>query len=980
MEIRIFPNTGHHYYFVPCIPKSDGREEKVLKQFPEIGKVDASWSEKLCQDMKDRGWLDDEGNLGYPVEVRSALERLCINNDQRWRALPKKPWARYRFGSRTYENIDELGEVEILGIWLAVESNLGGPERGYEVERIAPAPPDHAGWKCLENGKPIPSPYAATDVTRIRQTTTELVLGEGGQVSVDKLGGKFVFAVLEFIWQEPAGDSIDVDLVVDFGNTRTAVLALEDIEAAHGKLSSVCRPVLFLPRGAPYDKLRDRAEDAIAESWIILHETTFSEFRPPRFQSVTLETSTEKKVLRKEREVIDAVVHRAPQMFVDLSHVVMGRPAEKLLARLYGVDNNLGQGGKFTLSSPKLYAWDTDLVGYQGNVFWTMMLHPWSPERYRRTGLPKLKGEVLRFLPISGRDWELEDSPLHWQEHARPDPEPDAPAHPRADSLCWTALSLLEQAYRQISSAGWRQAFQPFVPRRLRHILVTFPSGWTKTELAAYRAKWEKAVNIFSLGHLADPRPRESGGQRPDIAMDLDEAVAAQLPIVYSEIHHLGDDGENWLRLVGRGPKNDLRARVLSLDIGGGTADTSIVEYKNRLPGGAVSLEATLLFKDSSTTAGDFVVKKIIEQVLLPSIASVLTDDVKRSQFEEIINGNARTLAEHDEWSTITRLVLLPIVRRWLEDLGEGHEGNPEKQEFWAPADILGDKLDVLQKLNEKFASLSPELVPAEQAIPVDYDAVREVIRTALEPVLTTQAKYVAAFECDLVVVTGKPSELPTVRETLESVLPIVSSRIVMAKEYPAGDWFPMSRDGRIKDAKLATSVGAALYQAVKNGSIPNWQIERRNSAHLLTRNWWGQMPSPQKPNAFAMVYLKPNEDQAKDVPILINTRIGRKLLPSASQPEQVYVFRWKDRNRRHGQRGNVQAVLTVNLKRVVPKNSDRQDGESLVIQDVTGEFNGEPVTKNDVELKLCTLADGQEHWLDTGRFEICWPVDAVSS
>ena len=35
--------------------------------------------------------------------------------------------------------------------------------------------------------------------------------------------------------------------------------------------------------------------------------------------------------------------------------------------------------------------------------------------------------------------------------------------------------------------------------------------------------------------------------------------------------------------------------------------------------------------------------------------------------------------------------------------------------------------------------------------------------------------------------------------------------RIIQAKNYPAGDWYPMTSDNRINDAKSVTAVGAAL-------------------------------------------------------------------------------------------------------------------------------------------------------------------------
>ena len=43
------------------------------------------------------------------------------------------------------------------------------------------------------------------------------------------------------------------------------------------------------------------------------------------------------------------------------------------------------------------------------------------------------------------------------------------------------------------------------------------------------------------------------------------------------------------------------------------------------------------------------------------------------------------------------------------------------------------------------------------------------------------------------------------------------------------------------------------------------------------------------------------------------------------------------------------------------------------------GAINGTAVTVSDLELQLCTL-EGDEFWVDTGRFEVFWPNQAANS
>ena len=67
LEIEIFANSGHHYYFAPLPPR-------ILKGVQE-----------LCKAQTD------------------------------WEVWPGKKWIRYRYGTKD----------DNCGVWLAVESNLG---------------------------------------------------------------------------------------------------------------------------------------------------------------------------------------------------------------------------------------------------------------------------------------------------------------------------------------------------------------------------------------------------------------------------------------------------------------------------------------------------------------------------------------------------------------------------------------------------------------------------------------------------------------------------------------------------------------------------------------------------------------------------------------------------------------------------------------------------------------------------------------
>jgi hypothetical protein len=218
-------------------------------------------------------------------------------------------WLRGRFGMNEGQH----------GMWVALESNLGDIQRGslYEPKRSYHA--QEAGLHNIEN----PSPYAATDPTRLPDDL------EAIPIEVELGKEKVTVAVLNVIWKKPAGEPREVDLIVDFGNTRTVVLALEHNFAQAGKLSTLCHSIRFIKRGADYVDFKGSKQDdscSIVDSWFILHEPMFADFEPPRpgFSPTTEIHKEEKQVkeglLSKTRlETSYSGIKRVPQMFVEMS-------------------------------------------------------------------------------------------------------------------------------------------------------------------------------------------------------------------------------------------------------------------------------------------------------------------------------------------------------------------------------------------------------------------------------------------------------------------------------------------------------------------------------------------------------------------------------------------------------------------------------------------------------------------------------------
>ena len=195
-EIHLFPNSGHHYEFIP-LPQSLLAATDVLI---------------LCK-------------LGSG-----------------WKPVPDMKWIRVRFGCDDTSNYAP-------GVWVAIESNLGPLDRGFTWEPEKPIAPEP-----LPVGfNPNATPYAAHATNNLPPAPQPIkwsaLLGSHLPPAV---ASRTAEIAAHIVWKRPAVTApCDVDLIVDFGNTRTVALLLAQSPPKDG-LSSICHAVRFQSRGENY--------------------------------------------------------------------------------------------------------------------------------------------------------------------------------------------------------------------------------------------------------------------------------------------------------------------------------------------------------------------------------------------------------------------------------------------------------------------------------------------------------------------------------------------------------------------------------------------------------------------------------------------------------------------------------------------------------------------------------------------------------
>jgi len=329
---------------------------------------------------------------------------------------------------------------------------------------------------------------------------------------------------------------IDVDLVLDIGNSRTCGVLIE--RAYGGGLSIKDATVLELrdisrPHLAYDEPFRSRVE--FVEPW----------FGNPYYD------------LASGRDLA----------FNWPSLVRVGPEALRLNGRSSG---SLGDTG---LSSPKRYLWD------EGEN-----RQPWYFNRTEaNSNEPKpVIGPITELLTQNGNFIDF---------------EPDGrgalqPKFSRASLFSFLVMELLLQAAVQMNSPGYRSAREhPNVPRRLNRVVFTIPTATPMVERACYEKRCLAAIKLlwrsFEWGH-----PDTGTGPEPKISLDYDEATCTQVVYLYNEIIEKFRKGpRDFFKLVADrevAPNGD-HLRVASLDIGGGTTDLMITTYDVKASGDALN-------------------------------------------------------------------------------------------------------------------------------------------------------------------------------------------------------------------------------------------------------------------------------------------------------------------------------------------------------------------------------------------------------
>lgn len=756
------------------------------------------------------------------------------------------------------------------------------------------------------------------------------------------LGEQLRVPELRFITATVSTPAVDVDLVLDVGNSHTCGVIVED----HGEAN---------------DGLRQTAE---------LRVRSLSE---PQFLNAPLFTSRVEFAAASFGKQHFSVESGRDDAFVWPSIVRVGDEARRMAMRRTGTEGSSG------LSSPRRYLWDE-----------TPTVQAW---RFSQVNARSGREPAALAFPLAGL---MNDGgePLYGLPPEERMPV-FSPQYSRSALMTQMLCELLAQALSQINSVAARQRLGfAASPRRLRTLILTLPSAMPKQEREIFRRRMQEALALVwkALGwHPQDDDflPQAATVPVPAIQMEWDEASCGQLVWLYNEaMAHYGGETEALFASLARPdrpPEADevpgRALRVAAIDLGGGTTDMAIVHYAlDEGRGSNVKITPRLLFREGFKLAGDDILLDVIRHCVLPALQDALTQAgitdaaaVMASLFGDTGRIDARSVLRQQT----TLQLFIPLGYAILAAWEQSDADDPLAGLHASFGDLLSQPLTagVVNYVMQAVDPLRPAGSPPFDLLAVPLAvSFRELQAAMMDGSFSISAPLHALCEaighycCDVLLVTGRPGCLPGVQALIRYLQPVPVSRIVWMDSYHVHAWYPFSQQGRIGNPKSTAAVGAMLCSLALDLRLPRFNFRAADIGAYSTVRYLGVLDTAVNTLRDENIWYGDIDLDAPDArldasrafPLRGSVTLGFRQLANARWPATpLYTLSISDPE--VARAVAAEAVLEVKLALV--------DGDAVLSE--ARLRDGARVPLEALSLKLNTLADrrrsGSHYWIDSG-------------
>jgi hypothetical protein len=658
----------------------------------------------------------------------------------------------------------------------------------------------------------------------------------------------------------------------------------------------------------------------------------------------------------------------------------IGREAGRLASRRRGTEGSTG------LSSPKRYLWDEDNYepGWRFNCAYVKSESEPHATAAPVAGLINEKGQALYSLPFDER------MPVFH------------PHYSRSSLMTFMLCEVLGQALMQINSPSQRlRMSHSRVPRHLRSIILTVPPSMPKPEREIFAKCMEQAIGLVwkSLGwhpeddpiNIKDAKSRETAWPfLPEVHVQWDEATCGQVVYLFNETQNnfAGRPEEFFATMARPDQPHKDRLTIASIDIGGGTTDLVITEYRlDDGVGSNVYITPSQRFRDGFKVAGDDILLDVIRQFVLPALGSALRDagvDNPDALLSKLIGSEPLAVQDAVLRQQLTLQLFSPIGLRLLkayEQYDPLDAGTLVRGTF---GELLGDERPTDDVLDYFSSAVRRQLGNGSEPFDLLATTLNVSLRRIHEAFIgdrmnigkTIQAlcEVVHSYPCDVLLLTGRPSRLPGVQALFRKLLPLPPGRILPLNHYRTGGWYPFNKLDRIEDPKTTAAVGAMLCLLSRSLRLPNFFFRSAAFKPYSTLKFLGLIDNNNVIKD-GNVYFRDIDldDPEYELPELTfdmrgTMRLGfRQLANERWSAAPLYILSIENQKLRE-QVASQGLVLKVRLG-IKPSRNPAEGSESFEF--LGAEANSGSVSRSHIRLRLNTLSDAglgeSQYWLDSG-------------
>ena len=673
------------------------------------------------------------------------------------------------------------------------------------------------------------------------------------------------------------------------------------------------------------------------------------------------------------------------QQFVYPSFVRLGEEAITLIHKATNKQNGVEM--LTTYSNPKRYLWD------------------WHPSR-----------EEWRFLVLDGEEGDSILNLPGVTNLLRSDGKVDRTGnggttyyYSRRSLMTFCFLEMLVQARTQINSEDYRSSKTGFgnhmVPRKIKRVIVTCPTAMSKEEREALSQCAKDAVFLFENAEVDNAKKDGSltlsievvPSYRPmddESSWYYDEATCSQLVYMYGEVgHKYKGCCSEFFQLYGKQSEGETQPSIMigTLDIGAGTSDLMISKYSYETQD-VTTITPAPQFYDSFYFAGDDMLYALVKNLMLLDEQSAFRQHLKGLSSRDYRQAMKNFFGKDHSMQTADDRTLrknfnvqysIPLMSYFLQLLSEG-----KKEATVKYADVFANSPvnpTVITEFMERTTIDITQLVWH-----FDYEKVATIVRKEFEPLLKKVATIMYAYDCDIVLLSGRPASLAPIRELFLKYYSVSPNRLIVLNDYYVGDWYPFSENtGYIKNPKTIVAMGGVIaHYAAELSNLNKFIIDLsllkrdlKSTVNYIESSREGKtigyLLTPEKQRGELVVSSLPETLRVRQLPIdsypsrplyridFNRYKLAEKMRKRAFLAGETNVTETKIM-------GDVKDQIDALKKRMPFKltlERDDETPEKLNIVEIT-DREGNEVTESFLEVHIQSLGVEEQYWIESGAFD----------